>query len=201
MNVNLIEKLSQNKVLPIIRNKNPETVLMIANALIEGGFDVIEITTENPKVFNVIKELSSKAIICAGGIITSVQALAAIESGAKLYSSPIFSKNLVKISKDRQIPFIAGTSTANEAYEAWKSRVPIVKVFPVSALGGIEYIENLLRPMPFLNVIAQGDVKLNEVRKYISAGAIAVGIGRNLTAYGTYEEIARRAKELKASLR
>ena len=59
MNVNLIEKLSQNKVLPIIRNKNPETVLMIANALIEGGFDVIEITTENPKVFKVIKELVS----------------------------------------------------------------------------------------------------------------------------------------------
>lgn len=201
MNVNLIEKLSENKVFPIIRNKNPEVVLQTAKALIEGGLDVIEITTENPEVFNVIKELSSDAIICAGGIITSVQAQIAINSGAKLFSSPIFSKNLVKISKDRQIPFIAGTSTANEAYEGWKSRIPIVKVFPVTALGGVEYIENLLRPMPFLNVIAQGDVKLNEVKKYISAGAIAVGIGRNLTACGTYDEIARRTKELKASLR
>ena len=201
MNVNLIEKLSENKVFPIIRNSNPDFVYQTAKALIDGGLDLIEITTENPKVFNVIKELSSDAIICAGGIITSMQAQAAIECGAKLFSSPIYSKNLVKISKDSQTPYIAGTSTANEAYEAWKSRVPLVKIFPVTALGGIEYIQNLLRPMPFLKVIPQGDVKLNEVNKYISAGAVAVGIGRNLTACGSYEEISRRTKELKASLR
>lgn len=201
MNVNLIDKLSENKVIPIIRNKNPQSAYETAKALIEGGLDVLEITTENPQIFNVIKELSNDAIICAGGIITSVQAQIAIDSGAKFFSSPIFSKNLVKISKDRQIPFIAGTSTANEAYKAWKARIPIVKVFPVTALGGINYIENILRPMPFLNVIAQGDVKLNEIKRYISAGALAVGIGRNLTACGSYEEIVRRTKELKASLK
>ena len=55
MNVNLIEKLASNKVFPIIRNSNPEIVLQTANALIEGGLDVIEITTENPLVFNVIR--------------------------------------------------------------------------------------------------------------------------------------------------
>jgi len=200
MNVNLIDKLSKNKVFPIIRSKDPDFVLNTARALIDGGLDIFEITTENPQVFNVIKELSNEAIICAGGIITSVQAQIAIDSGAKLFSSPVFSKNLVKISKDRHIPYIAGTSTANEAYEAWKSRVPIVKVFPVTALGGIEYIENMLRPMPFLKVIPQGNAKLNEVKRYISAGALAVGVGRNLIT-GSHVEIVNRIKELKVSLR
>lgn len=200
MNVNLIDKLSKNKVFPIIRSKDPDFVLNTARALIDGGLDIFEITTENPQVFNVIKELSNEAIICAGGIITSVQAQIAIDSGAKLFSSPVFSKNLVKISKDRHIPYIAGTSTANEAYEAWKSRVPIVKVFPVTALGGIEYIENMLRPMPFLKVIPQGNAKLNEVKRYISAGALAVGVGRNLIT-GSHAEIVNRIKELKVSLR
>ena len=200
MNVNLIDKLSKNKVFPIIRSKDPDFVLNTARALIDGGLDIFEITTENPQVFNVIKELSNEAIICAGGIITSVQAQIAIDSGAKLFSSPVFSKNLVKISKDRHIPYIAGTSTANEAYEAWKSRVPIVKVFPVTALGGIEYIENMLRPMPFLKVIPQGNAKLNEVKRYISAGALAVGVGRNLIT-GSHAEIVNRIKELKVRLR
>lgn len=200
MNVNLIDKLSKNKVFPIIRSKDPDFVLNTARALIDGGLEIFEITTENPQVFNVIKELSNEAIICAGGIITSVQAQIAIDSGAKLFSSPVFSKNLVKISKDRHIPYIAGTSTANEAYEAWKSRVPIVKVFPVTALGGIEYIENMLRPMPFLKVIPQGNAKLNEVKRYISAGALAVGVGRNLIT-GSHAEIVNRIKELKVSLR
>ena len=143
MNVNLIDKLSQNKIYPIIRNSNPKEVYNIANALQKGGADVIEITVENPKVFNVIQELSKDLIICAGGIITSIQAQIAIESGAKIISSPIFQQNLVKISKDRQIPLIAGTSTANEAYNAWKARIPIVKIYPVTAMGGIDYIENL----------------------------------------------------------
>ena len=200
MNVNLTDKLSKNKVFPIIRSKDPDFVLNTARALIDGGLEIFEITTENPQVFNVIKELSNEAIICAGGIITSVQAQIAIDSGAKLFSSPVFSKNLVKISKDSHIPYIAGTSTANEAYEAWKSRVPIVKVFPVTALGGIEYIENMLRPMPFLKVIPQGNAKLNEVKRYISAGALAVGVGRNLIT-GSHAEIVNRIKELKVSLR
>ena len=201
MNVNLIDKLSQNKIYPIIRNSDPNEVYNIANALYDGGADVIEITIENPKVFNVIKEQSKNMIICAGGIITSIQAQTAIECGARIISSPIFQQNLVKISKDRQVPFIAGTSTANEAYNAWKARIPIVKIYPVTAMGGIEYIENLLRPMPFLNVIPQGDVELKDVKGYLDAGALAVGLGRHLTNAETYEQITIRTKELLESLK
>ncbi|MBP3821256.1 hypothetical protein J6G99_06395 [bacterium] len=200
MNINLTDKLKENKIFPIIRNNDADVVLRTANALIEGGLDVIEIAVERPEIFEVIEELSKNAIICAGGIITSVQAQLAIDCGAKILSSPIFQKNLVKISKDRQIPFIAGTSTANEAYEAWKARIPLVKVFPASALGGKEYIENMLRPMPFLNVIPQGNIKLEEAKDYIKAGAVAVGIGRNLTNAQSYEEITKKTKTLLESL-
>jgi len=202
MNINLIKKLSQNKVFPIIRNQDPQTAADIAKAIIDGGLDIVEITVENPKVFNTIEALSKEAIICAGGIITTIQAETAINCGAKILSSPIFQMNLVKISKDRQLPLIAGTSTANEAYEAWKARIPLVKVYPATALGGIEYIENMLRPMPFLNIIPQGDVKLEEVKQYIDAGAVAVGIGRHLTANASsYSEITNRTKKLLESLR
>ncbi len=201
MNVNLIKKLSQNKIYPIIRNTNPDEVLGIAKAIIEAGIDVIEIAVDNPEVFNTIKLLSKDAIICAGGIITSVQAQFALDCGAKIISSPIFQQNLVKISKDRQVPFIAGTSTANEAYSAWKSRTLISKVYPVTALGGVEYIENMLRPMPFLNVIPQGDVKLEEVKDYLKAGALAVGVGRHLINAPSYSEITKRTLSLIESLK
>ena len=200
MNINLIKKLSDNKVFPIIRNSDPQAAADIAKAIIDGGLDIIEIAVENPKVFNTIHALSKDAIICAGGIITTIQAQTAIDCGAKIISSPIFQTNLVKISKDRQIPLIAGTSTANEAYAAWKARIPLVKVYPVTALGGCEYIENMLRPMPFLNVIPQGDVKLEEVNDYIKAGAAAVGLGRQLTSANTYSEITNRTKKLLENL-
>ena len=201
MNINLIEKLKENKVLPIIRSTDTQDVINKVKALLDGGLDIMEVNIETPNIFNAIKAVSNDAIICAGGIITSIQAQAAIDSGAKIISSPIFQSNLLKISKDKRLPFIAGTSTANEAYNAWKARIPVVKIYPITAMGGVEYIENLLRPMPFLNVIPQGNVQLDEVKSYIEAGAIAVGVGRHLTGGNSYKEITERTKNLLEQLK
>ena len=106
MNINLIEKLKENKVLPIIRSTDPQDVINKVKALLDGGLDVMEVNVETPNIFNAIKAVSNDATICAGGIITSIQAQAAIDSGAKIISSPIFQSNLLKISKDKRLPFI-----------------------------------------------------------------------------------------------
>ena len=68
-------------------------------------------------------------------------------------------------------------------------------------MGGVQYIENLLRPMPFLKIIPQGDVKLEEVKDYINSGAVAVGVGRHLTKTTTYSEITKNVKTLLESLK
>ena len=196
MNKNLIEILGEEKIFPIIRSKKYETVINTAKALADAGIKIIEINVETPKIFGAIKEVSSFLDVCAGGVITSMQAKAAVESGAKFLSSPIFQMNLVKISKDKQIPLIAGASTANEAYEAWKARVPLIKLYPITAMGGVLYVEDLLRPMPFLRVLVQGNVKINEAQAYIEAGAYAVGIGRDLYEGNSYTEITKRAEYL-----
>ena len=55
--------------------------------------------------------------------------------------------------------------------------------------------------MPFLNVIPQGNVQLNEVKSYIEAGAIAVGVGRHLTGGNSYKDITERTKDLLEQLK
>lgn len=196
MNKSLINVLGEEKVFPIIRNSKRSAVVNTAKALADGGIKVVEVNVESQEVYEAIEEISSFIDVCAGGIITSTQAQAAIQSGAKLLSSPIFQMNLVKISKDRGIPLIAGASTANEAYEAWKSRIPLIKLYPITAMGGVLYVEDLLRPMPFLNVLVQGNVKINEAAAYLNAGAYAVGIGRDLYEGLSYAEISKRAAYL-----
>ena len=200
MNENLIEALSKQKIFPIIRSNNPDTVVNTVEALLKGGLKIMEVNVEAPRIYDAISSVSKHADICAGGIITSMQAHAAIMAGAKCFSSPIFHMNLVKLSKDKQIPYLAGTSTANEAYEAWKARIPLVKIYPITALGGPLYIEDLKRPMPFLSVLPQGNVKLSEVKCYIDAGATAVGVGRDLYDGYSYSEITERVKEAIAKL-
>ena len=196
MNENLIKLLSEEKILPILRNKDADAVIDSAKALIDGGIKIIEINIENPSIYRAVEEISKYATVCAGGIITSMQAEAAILSGAKILSSPIFSMNLVKISKDKEIPFIAGTSTANEAYNAWKARIPLIKIYPITAMGGAMYIEDLLRPMPFLKVLPLGNVKLDEIHTYLEAGASVVGIGRDFYDGFSLSEITSRAKRV-----
>ena len=200
MNENLINSLAEQKIFPIIRSNDPEVVINTVEAIVEGGLSIMEVNVESPLIYDAISKVSKRAKICAGGIITSMQAHAAILAGAKCISSPIFHMNLVKLSKDKRIPYIAGTSTANEAYEAWKARIPLVKIYPVTALGGPLYIEDLRRPMPFLSVLPQGNVKLSEVKSYIDAGATAVGVGRDLYEGYSYSEITERVNGAIASL-
>lgn len=201
MKKNVMELISEEKIYPIVRNKDAQKAVDIAHALIEGGIKVIEITVENPSLYSAITEISKDAIVCAGGIITQQQAEQALTCGAKLFSSPIYQMNMVKISKNRQMPFIAGASTPNEAYDAWKSRIPLIKIFPVTALGGVQYIEDILRPMPFLNLMPMGHIQLSEVMDYIRVGAKAVGVGRNFYEDLSNAEITTRAKEILSKIK
>lgn len=196
MNENYIQIIGKDKIFPIIRSKDPQQAIDIAKALVDGGIKVLEINIENPSLYKAILEVSQFASVCAGGIITSMQADAAFECGAKLFSSPIFQMNMVKISKNKRVPFIAGASTANEAYNAWKSRIPLIKLFPTEAMGGIQYIEDILRQMPFLNLMPMGNIKLNEVTAYLKAGATAVGVGRDFYQGFTPKEITARTKDI-----
>ena len=188
MKENLIKLLSQEKILPILRSNDADTVINWANALIDGGVKIIEINAQNPSIYKAISEISKHATVCAGGIITAMQAEASIESG-------------VKISKDKEIPYIAETSTANEAYNAWKARIPLIKIYPITAMGGAMYVEDLLRPMPFLNVMPLGSVKLDEVHTYIKAGATCVGVGRDFYDGYSLSEITSRAKRVLSELK
>ena len=198
---NVMDLISEEKIYPIVRHNDAQKAVDIAHALIEGGIKVLEITIENPSLYSAISEVSKDATVCAGGIITQQQAEQALTSGAKLFSSPIYQMNMVKISKNRKMPFIAGASTPNEAYNAWKARVPLIKIFPVTALGGVQYIEDMLRPMPFLNIMPMGHIKLEEVPAYIKAGAVAVGVGRNFYKDLSFTEISNRAKTVLSEIK
>ncbi|MCI1273771.1 MAG: bifunctional 4-hydroxy-2-oxoglutarate aldolase/2-dehydro-3-deoxy-phosphogluconate aldolase [Clostridiaceae bacterium] len=196
MKENIIELVSKAKVLPILRSSDPKETVDTAKALIDAGIKTLEVNIENPKIYDAIKTISKDVSVCAGGIVTTMQAKAALESGAKILSSPIFQMHLLKFSKDRHIPLISSASTANEAYNVWKAWVPFVKIYPVTPLGGVLYIKDMLRQMPFLKVVPLGNVKLNEVQSYLDAGAISVGVGRDLYEGYSHNEITKRVKSV-----
>lgn len=190
----IIDYIKQEKIYGIIREDDADIAFETARAYLEGGIKFIEL--------NCPLEATSKicaledAVIVQGGIITTQQAHLALKSGATIISSPIFQTNLVRFSTCYKVFLIPSVTTPNEAYNAWRARMPLIKIYPVAEMGGIEYIKDLMKPMPFLNLLPCGFVKLDEVQGYLSAGAVAVGIGRGLYGNKNYNEIVKTAREV-----
>lgn len=194
-----IKEIFKSRIYGIIREDEPQKALEIAQAYLEGGIKVIEI---NSSIETIKKVCQINGIYVAqGGIITSEQAHLGIEAGAKLLVSPILQMGLTKVSSSSKIPLILSATTPNEAYSAWKVRVPIIKIFPIKDLGGATYIEDLLRPMKFLNVMPCGSVKIEHIKPLLNAGACAIGMGRGLYLNKNYEEIVVSVKEAVAQAR
>lgn len=197
--MNAIQKILNEKVHGVIRVSEPERVIEIATALNKAGMNTIEIVIQNSEIVDVIHYLKSTTddlTIMAGGIITQRQAQTAINAGASVIVSPIFQMNLVRLCQSNRRPLIMTATTPNEAYSAWKARTPLIKIYPTKPMGGAMYIEDMLRPMPFLNIIATGNIDIDDVPDYLKAGAKAVGIGRALYRDADAQEIENRARHL-----
>lgn len=190
---NAIRTIYENKIVGIIREDNAEKAIEIANAYIEGGIKVIEMVTPIDAVKKIAQ--NEDIIVAKGGIITREQAIEAIEANAGLLISPILQMGLVKLSSGYRIPLVLTATTPNEAYQAWQVRTPLIKIYPVKEMGGAKYIEELLRPMKFLNLMPTGSIELDDIEACLKAGATAVGLGRGLYLNKTYDEMVKTAKE------
>ena len=194
--MNPIESIYKNKIVAVIRAENASEAIEKAKAMADGGIKVFEITIENRGLVSAINELKNipDITVMAGNVITSMQAQEAIDNGAQAIVSPVFQNGLLKYCTGCKVPHIVTVSTSNEAYNAWKSRIPVIKLFPAKSMGQVEYLEDLLRPMPFLNLMPSGGLSIEDFVDYLNAGAVAVGIGRSLYKNASLKEITERAR-------
>lgn len=184
---NAIKAIYENKLVGIIRENDAKKAIEIANAYIDGGLKIIEMVTPIEAVREIAK--NDKIVVAKGGIITREQAVEAINANAKLLVSPILQMGLVKLSSGYKVPLILTATTPNEAYLAWQVRTPLIKIYPIKDLGGAKYVEEMLRPMSFLNLMPTGAIKISDIKDFIKAGSIAVGLGRELYLNKSYDEI------------
>lgn len=196
--MNPIERISAEKLFAVLRMQEEKKVKDIVKALTDGGINIIELVVETPEMVRVIEEITKqddRPMIMAGGIITQRQAQIAIETGADVIVSPVSQMNLVRLCKTQRVPLIMTATTPNEAYSAWKARTQLIKISPANPMGGAEYIEDLLRPMKFLDVITAGSIQVDDIPNYLRAGAKAVGLGRALYKDYDLTEIRELAEE------
>jgi len=199
----VLKHIKKNKVFSLIRNECKFAPYDAARALIDGGLTTIELSMDIPNVTKVFEKLKPENILLgACSVITAQQVQCAIQAGAQFIDTPVMEMSVIKYSKgDAKVPLIVGASTVNEAYESWKAHTLYTKIFPTKELGGADYIAYLMHIMPFLKLIASSGVTAEDFTDYFDAGAVAVGLGRNLYKdVSSLNEITLKAKAIRKKL-
>lgn len=190
-------KIKNAGIIAVIRADDEISGKNICNSILKGGIKALEITFTIPNAKNLISELkyleNDEIIIGAGSVLDEITARIAIMSGASFIVSPIFDKNIAKICNFYQIPYIPGCMTITEASKALEYGSDIIKLFPANTYEP-KVIFSFKAPIPYLNIMPTGGVDISNIKNWFDSGAIAVGIGGNLTK-GSYIDIENKAKK------
>ncbi len=198
----IITKICDSGIVAVVRAKDADQAIRIADACIEGGVPAIELTFTVPGAHHVIEELAKKytpdqIILGAGTVMDSETARIAILSGAQYVVSPYFNLDTVKLCNRYRTACMPGAMTIKEVVEAMEAGADIVKLFPGEA-GGPGMIKAIRGPIPYAKIMPTGGVDVNNVAEWIRAGAVAVGAGSSLTAgakTGDYAAITAMGRE------
>lgn len=181
----MLQEIKTRKIAAVIRDISAENAIDLAEALKQGGITIFELTMENPHAAAAIKKLvdyykNGEVIIGAGTVLTAETAKKAIEAGAEFIFTPTVEKEVVTVAKQHGKTCILGAMTPTEINAAYNLGADAVKVFPASILG-IEFIKGVKGPLPHIPLLPTGGINVDNIRAYLDAGAIAVGVGSNLT--------------------
>jgi 2-dehydro-3-deoxyphosphogluconate aldolase/(4S)-4-hydroxy-2-oxoglutarate aldolase len=127
----------------------------------------------------------------------------AIAAGTQYIFCPHVDYRLIDAAIAAEIPIIPGALSPTEIVTAWHAGASCVKVFPIEAVGGIQYIKSLQGPLGHIPLIPTGGITLNNARSAIEAGAIAIGLSgelfkKDLLALGDWSSISAIAAELQS---
>lgn len=175
--------LERTPVIGILRRCPFERVVAMAEAAIEAGLDVIEVTLDSQRPLDQIATIRSAfptAAVGAGSVRQASEVVAAVDAGATFVVSPIVDEEMIRAATDLGVPSIPGAATPTEIEAAVRSGATAVKVFPIEQLGGPAYIRAILSPLGTPPLIPTGGVTVDSIRDYVGAGAIAVGLGGTL---------------------
>lgn len=177
-----LEAIKKNKIFAVIRAENVESALEFAEGCIRGGIRLIEITFSFPGAEEAISALSGRlgVLVGAGTVIDSGMAESALRAGAAFLVSPHTDKDLIAFAKENGLAAIQGAFTSSEIVNAWKLGADMVKIFPVSSIGGPSYVKAIKEPLPYVDIMTTGGVGLDNFIDFIKSGASAVGVSSAL---------------------
>ncbi len=184
----VLERMQQVGLVPVLRAASAGEALAIAKAVTEGGVTVLEVTMTVPGALDVMRTLvrdSPEILVGAGTVLDAETARICILEGAQFVVSPGTNTRVIELCRRYSVAVLPGALTPTEILTAWQAGADVVKVFPISAMGGARYLASLKGPLPQVDLIPTGGVSLATAKDFLEAGAFALGVGGDLAGTQT----------------
>ena len=181
MSDNIYEIIHKLGVVPVIAINSVENALPLADAMIEGGLPIAEITFRTKAAAEVISLLAKKRpelVIGAGTILNVDDLKRAKDCGARFAVAPGLNPVVCEQSIELGFPFSPGVMTPTDIEAAIAIGNKYLKFFPAEAAGGINMLKSLYAPYKHLGVkfIPTGGIKVSTMKDYLAFDAVlAVG--------------------------
>ncbi|KAK4412736.1 KHG/KDPG aldolase [Sesamum alatum] len=169
--------IQNSGIIACLRAQSAEMAIEAARAALSGGISVLEITMSTPGFFEALQFLVQEypsALLGVGTVLDRADAKDALKCGAKFLMSPAMVKEILDDVAEGQALYIPGAMTPTEILLASRAGAKIVKVYPVSALGGVRYIAAVKKPFPDIQMVASQGITIDSVGQYIGQGASSV---------------------------
>lgn len=168
-------------VVPVIAIERASDAVALADALLEGGLPVAEITFRTEAAADVLaamRDARPELCIGAGTILDRTNLKKAITSGARFGLAPGFDPDIVDAAKTENMPFCPGIMTPSDLTLAAARGVRVAKFFPAGVAGGPKALAGISAPFAHLGIrfIPTGGVTEATIGEWLALRqVIAVG--------------------------
>lgn len=188
----------KRSLIAILRGIRPDEAEAIVDALVESGFELIEVPLNSPKPFASIERLGRRfgkdCLIGAGTVLSADDCALVADAGGRLMVAPNVDTDVLAMAHARHMVTMPGVFSPTEALLAVRCGASALKFFPASVLGP-SGIAAQLAVLPKETVVgAVGGVSDENLGPYVRAGIRTFGLGSSLYRPGmTAAEVRERA--------
>jgi len=202
------KKIDNTGVIAVIIIDELKHAIPLAEALLKGGVDAIELTLRTPAALDaarIIKKEVPEITLGFGTVLTTEQVKAVVDVGADFAVAPGCNPKIIAEAKKQGLSFAPGIMTPTDIEIAIEQGCRILKFFPAKTSGGLAHLKSMAAPYQYLGLkfIPLGGVNMSNAADYLESPLItAVGgswlAKRHLIQAENWHQITQNAKEIRA---
>lgn len=168
--MNAAELLAAQRVVPVVVIDDPSHAVPLAEALLEGGLQAIEVTLRTAAGLEAIERIADTVpamLVGAGSVRRAAQVADVKSAGARFAVSPGSSDALLEAVADAELPFVPGAVTASEILELLDLGYTLQKFFPAELSGGAAFLKAVGAPIPEVRFMPTGGIGPDNAKDYL----------------------------------